>query len=128
MFVTVDLEDKRPLYQQIVDGVKALIARGELREGSTLPSVRQVAGDLGINFNTIATAYRQLQEEGLVTIRHGASAVVSSRRGRVPEEGELRKPLRAALTEMILAGRSEDEIAAAVREELESIGRKGESR
>ena len=47
MFLTVDANDKRPLYQQIIDGVKALIARGDLREGATLPSVRQVAGDLG---------------------------------------------------------------------------------
>ncbi len=58
MFLTVDATDKRPLYQQIVDGVKALIARGDLREGATLPSVRQVAGDLGVNLNTIAVAYR----------------------------------------------------------------------
>ena len=42
IFLTIDAEDKRPLYQQIVDGVKALIARGAVREGTPLPSVRQV--------------------------------------------------------------------------------------
>ena len=62
MFLTVDFNDKRPLYQQVADGIKALIARGVLREGMTLPSVRQVAGDLGVNLNTIAVAYRELQE------------------------------------------------------------------
>ena len=67
MFLTIDASDKRPLYQQIVDGVKALIASGVLREGMTLPSVRQVANDLGVNLNTIAVAYRQLQDEGLLT-------------------------------------------------------------
>lgn len=82
MFLTVDANDKRPLYQQIVDGVKALIAGGTLREGMTLPSVRQVAGDLGVNLNTIAVAYRQLQEEGFLAVRHGAGAVVASRRAR----------------------------------------------
>jgi DNA-binding transcriptional regulator YhcF (GntR family) len=41
MFLTVDANDKRPLYQQVVDGIKALIARGGLREGAALPSVRQ---------------------------------------------------------------------------------------
>jgi GntR family transcriptional regulator len=128
MFLTVDANDKRPLYQQIVDGVKALIARGDLREGVTLPSVRQVAGDLGVNLNTIAFAYRQLQEEGFLTVRHGAGAVVSSRRAHDVEEDELRKPLRTVLTQLILAGRSDREIVAAVRQELERIHRKGDSR
>jgi len=128
MFLTVDADDKRPLYQQIVDGVKALIARGHLREGTALPSVRQVANDLGVNLNTIAVAYRQLQEEGFLRVRHGAGAVVSSRRARVVEEEELLKPLRTALTQLILAGRSDKEIAAVVRQELESIRAKGDSR
>ena len=128
MFLTVDTNDKRPLYQQIIDGVKALIARGDLREGATLPSVRQVAGDLGVNLNTIAVAYRQLQEEGFVQVRHGAGAVVSSRRGRTVDEDALRKPLRTAVTQMVLAGRSEREIRAAVEQELAFINQKGDSR
>ena len=127
MFLTVDANDKRPLYQQIIDGVKALIARGDLHEGATLPSVRQVAGDLGVNLNTIAVAYRRLQEEGFLTIRHGASAVVSSRWARTVDEDELRKPLRTALTQLILAGRSDQEITAAVQQELELIHQKGDS-
>ena len=47
MFVTVDERDARPLYQQLVDEIKTLIARGELEEGTLLPPVRQVASDLG---------------------------------------------------------------------------------
>lgn len=125
MFLTIDADDKRPLYQQIVDGIKALIARGDLREGMALPSVRQVAGDLGVNLNTIAVAYRQLQQEGFLNVRHGAGSVVSSRRTSV-EAGELRKPLRTALTQMVLAGMKDREIVAITREELESL-RKGAS-
>jgi GntR family transcriptional regulator len=128
MFLTVDADDKRPLYQQIVDGVKELIARGDLREGMMLPSVRQVAGDLGVNLNTIAVAYRQLQEEGLLWVRHGTGAVVSSRRALEVAEEELRKPLRAAMTQLLLSGWSDREIAAAVRQELEWIHQKGDSR
>jgi len=127
MFLTVDATDKRPLYQQIVDGVKALIARGDLREGATLPSVRQVAGDLGVNLNTIAVAYRRLQEEGFLAIRHGTGTVVLSRRARAVEEEELLQPLRTALTQLILAGRSDREITAAVQQELEFIHQEGDS-
>jgi len=121
MFLTIDAADKRPLYQQIVDGVKALIARGHLREGTTLPSVRQVAGDLGVNLNTIAVAYRQLQEEGFLTVRHGAGAVVSSKRGGSAETDELRSHLRIAVTELVLAGFKDREIVDAVRQELRSL-------
>jgi GntR family transcriptional regulator len=56
MFLTLQANDKRPIYQQITDGIKSLIAAGDLGEGMTLPSVRQVAGDLGINLNTVAVA------------------------------------------------------------------------
>jgi GntR family transcriptional regulator len=128
MFLKIDADDKRPLYQQIVDGVKALIASGELREGMTLPSVRQVANDLGVNLNTIAVAYRQLQEEGFLQVRHGAGAVLSSRRARSVEEEELRKSLRTALTQLVLGGRSDRQIVAAVRQELALIRQKGDSR
>ena len=107
MFLTIDTNDKRPLYQQIVDGIKALIACGDLREGMALPSVRQVAGDLGVNLNTIAIAYRQLQDEGFLSVRHGAGAVVSSGRGHEVEVSDLRKSLRTVLTQMILGGLSD---------------------
>ena len=127
MFLTIDVDDKRPLYQQIIDGVKALMARGDLREGATLPSVRQMAGDLGVNLNTIAVAYRRLQEEGFLAIRHGTGTVVTSRRARAVEEEELRQPLRTALTQWILAGRSDTEIAAVVEQELRTIHQEGES-
>jgi GntR family transcriptional regulator len=118
MFLTLQANDKRPAYQQIVDGIKALIARNELREGVMLPSIRQVAGDLGINLNTVATAYRQLQDEGFVTVRHGAGAVISSRTPHPIDEAELCQPLRTALTELVLAGRTNQEIEEAVRREL----------
>ncbi len=125
MFITVDFEDKRPIYQQVVDGVKALIASGELREGMALPSVRQVAGDLGVNLNTVANAYRQLQEEGFLKVRHGSGAVVSSRRGSSAEQKEARKTLRTVITQLVLTGYSNEGIADLVRQELASLQKKG---
>src|ERR1044072_1059467 len=80
MFVTVDERDARPLYQQVVDEIKTLIARGELEEGTLLPPVRQVASDLGVNLNTVAFAYRRLQREGLIRVKHGSGAVVISQK------------------------------------------------
>ncbi len=128
MFLTVDLDGKRPIYQQVVDGVKALIASGDLREGMTLPPVRQVAADLGVNLNTVAIAYRQLQEEGFLTVRHGSGAVVSSRQGRQVEEGELRRSLRTVLTGLVLAGFDDRDVMGLVRQELAALRQKGAPR
>ncbi|MDP9049131.1 MAG: GntR family transcriptional regulator [Acidobacteriota bacterium] len=128
MFLTLQSDDKRPIYQQITDGIKALIARGDLREGMTLPSVRQVAGDLGVNLNTVAVAYRQLQDEGFANVRHGAGAVIAARNAWSVDGDELRQPLRTALTQMVLTGLSATEIMAAVRQELELLQEKGGTR
>src|SRR5215510_7833759 len=104
MWITVDANDRRPVYQQVADEIKALIARGELAEGAALPPVRQLAADLGVNLNTIAVAYRELQSEGLLAVKHGSGAVVASRTTSEHSDDELRRPLRSALTQLVLAG------------------------
>lgn len=121
MYIVVDENDRRPIYQQVVDEIKNLIARGELPEGTLLPPVRQVAADLGVNLNTIATAYRELQREGLINVRHGAGATVAPRIAQEKSDGELRKPLRAALTQLVLAGLPKAEIMAMVSDELRGL-------
>lgn len=121
MFIVIDENDKRPIYRQVADEVKALIARGDLAEGATLPPVRQMASDLGVNLNTIATAYRDLQAEGLITVRHGSGAVVTSRTASGQTAEELRKPLRAALTQFSLAGLKRAEIMNILSEELNAL-------
>ena len=125
MIIRVDPADARPIYRQIADEIKALIARGALREGEPLPSVRQVAADLGVNLNTIATAYRELQEEGLITVRHGSGAVVTSRTTRDTTRADLRKPLQTSLTQLALAGLTRAEILAMVERELKDLMKGG---
>jgi GntR family transcriptional regulator len=121
MFVTVDERDARPLYQQLVDEIKTLIARGELGAGTMLPPVRQVASDLGVNLNTVAYAYRRLQQEGLIRVRHGSGAVVVSQTLREKPDDRLRTQLRTALTQLILAGLKPPEIRTLINEELEEL-------
>jgi GntR family transcriptional regulator len=123
MLLTIDTNDPRPIYQQVADGIKELIARGKLEEGAALPPVRQLAADLGINLNTIATAYRQLQEDGLITIKHGSGAVVASRTTTERSQDELLRPLRTALTELVLAGLSSSKILNMVIRELSLVAK-----
>jgi GntR family transcriptional regulator len=121
MFITIDETDVRPIYRQIAEEIKALIARGELPEGAPLLSVRQLAANLGLNLNTIATAYRELQAEGLVTIRHGTGVTVASTRANEKSDSDLRKPLRAALTGLILSGLARQQIMSIVGSELRDL-------
>jgi GntR family transcriptional regulator len=118
MYITIDDRDTRPLYQQVVDEIKGLIAAGELAEGTTLPPVRQVAADLGVNLNTIAYAYRQLQKQGLVRIRHGSGAIVTSKVLKETTDDQLRSQLGNALTHLALAGLKRSEIRMLVENEL----------
>ncbi len=121
LYITIDERDGRPIYRQVVDGIKELIARGELEKGSSLPPVRQVAADLGVNLNTVAFAYRSLQKDGLVKIRHGAGAVVVSQVLGGKSEEQLLTQLRAALTQLVLAGLTRGEISALVSNELHAL-------
>jgi GntR family transcriptional regulator len=121
MFLTIDANDGRSIYQQVADGIKGLIVRGDLKEGTALPPVRQLANDLGVNLNTIATAYRELQKEGLLAVKHGSGSVVASRTAAERNQDELLRPLRTALTELVLAGLKPSKIIEIVIHELRTV-------
>ena len=121
MIIVIDQNDSRPIYQQIADEIRILIARGDLIENAPLPAVRQLASDLGVNLNTVATAYRELQNEGLLAIKHGAGAVVASRTSVQKSEDNLRKPLRSALANLFLAGLNWGEIMNLVVDEMRGL-------
>ena len=74
----IDNASDRPVYQQIIDQVKRDIALGRLIKDEKLPTVRQLARQLAINPNTIAKAYRQLEQEGIIVTKPGTGAFVAS--------------------------------------------------
>ena len=74
----IDNAVDRPVYLQIIDQVKRDIALGRLAAEERLPTVRQLARQLAINPNTIAKAYRQLEQDGIILTRAGAGAFVAN--------------------------------------------------
>ncbi len=74
--ITIDFRLRTPIAEQVRDQIRALIAEGTLRPGSQLPTVRQLAAALRINFNTVARAYRMLAAEGLISVQHGRGTFV----------------------------------------------------
>ena len=65
-----------PLYVQLIEQIKHALETGSLRVGEQLPSVRQMAEDALINPNTVVRAYRELQQEGIIELRHGSGAFI----------------------------------------------------
>lgn len=121
----IDLESPVAVYRQIVDGLRASLVEGELHPGDELPSVRRLALELGITFNTVAQAYRLLADEGWLDLQHGKRATVVDRSapvgaGREATEG-FRRRVRELVAQMLAAGLSAHEVAAELRAAAERI-------
>ncbi len=77
MIIAIDLDSNRPLYLQIVDGIRAALVSGEVQPGDRLPAGRDLAEALDVNLETVQRAYRKLSDEGIVTSRVGRGTRVS---------------------------------------------------
>ena len=122
MRLKIDPESPVPIYVQIEEQVRALIAAGQLRPGDQLPTIRQLAVDLGVNYNTVARAYLELERAGVITTQRGRGTFVAgapdeARQAQLRAE-KLRALLRAAIDEALRLGYNRDEIAAAFQEEM----------
>jgi DNA-binding transcriptional regulator YhcF (GntR family) len=111
----IDLNSPIPAYRQIVDAIRILLVHGKLAPGAELPSVRHVARDLGVHFNTVAESYRMLADEGWLDLRHGRGAKVVKREIPTPSPEHLeafQQRLRALLAEMMAMGSSPESLHA----------------
>ena len=76
MNIDINLQSGVPIYIQLTDQIKHQVAIGELKPGDQLPTVRQLAADLRVNFNTIARSYRLLDEAGIISTQHGRGTFI----------------------------------------------------
>ncbi len=94
--ITVDLRDRKQLYEQLVDNIKNLILIGELKADDKLPSVRSLARELGINPNTIQKAYSELERCGVILTLPGRGSIV------IAQVDELKREQLSMLTETLI--------------------------
>jgi GntR family transcriptional regulator len=97
MVFDLDFRSHVPIYVQIMERIKSLIATGQLGSGDQLPTVRQLAADLRVNFNTVARAYRLLDEAGVISTQQGRGTYVL----QPLSEGESEHLRQAALDGLI---------------------------
>lgn len=121
--IAIDLESATPLEEQIRLALRQLIALGKLASGDPLPSVRQLAGDLGVHWNTVARAYRRLQEEGLLMVLRGRGVFVRSGPGSTARRDpatrdRLLAKLREVFADARLVGLSPADLRRLLHQEL----------
>lgn len=81
MFLPIDTASGLPIYRQIIDQVRRMVASGLLHPGEKLDSVRDLSATLGINSLTVAKAYQELEREGVIEMRRGLGMFVGSPKG-----------------------------------------------
>jgi DNA-binding transcriptional regulator YhcF (GntR family) len=119
MLLSIEPDGPVPIYQQIRDRVVEAIAGGQAPAGSTLPSLRQLAVDLGVNFHTVNKSYDLLRQEGLVRLTRKSGAVVHRDPGSGPADPaytqEWAARLRTLLAEAAVQGMGPGEIVERCR-------------
>lgn len=122
MIVEIDKASRIPIYNQIKEQIKGMIHAGRLHTGDQLPTIRELAVDLSINFNTVALAYRDLANEGVIITERGKGTFVAS----TPNEEQMIEIRREMLTDLVAAllheserlGYSPEEVWKNMREQM----------
>jgi GntR family transcriptional regulator len=124
MLLSINEQDPRPVYVQIVIQIKEQILKGSLKPGDELPSVRELAASLGINMHTVRRAYLLLRDQKLLVFRLGQQAKVARLRDQPVSSGEVRiigERLQELITEAFLLGLSPDGFRNLVNAQMEKL-------
>ncbi|MGI5978819.1 MAG: GntR family transcriptional regulator [Oscillospiraceae bacterium] len=113
---SINYRDARPIYEQVKDGLRVAILTGAMQKDEKCPSVRELAGQLAINPNTIQKAYRELEAEGYIYSVPGKGNFVSECREAMSlRKTELYAKLDGTVTELMHVGETADSISAHIR-------------
>ncbi|MBO4901241.1 MAG: GntR family transcriptional regulator [Lachnospiraceae bacterium] len=117
--IQINYQDKRPIYEQVVERFRQLIVKGVLSEDDKIPSVRNLAIDLSINPNTIQKAYQELERLGFIyTVKGRGNFVCGRDRWMEDETTEVLQQLKTCVHELISLGMQGDGIVDTVRTEV----------
>lgn len=123
--INIDPRSSTPIYEQIELGIKELILKGALKPNEKLPSVREMAGILTINPNTISKAYGELEREGIIeTLRGRGTFVTDNYKGKVDEKKmeSIGMELRKLILEANYSGLTKNDFMELVSETFEKLG------
>ncbi|MDY3250890.1 MAG: GntR family transcriptional regulator [Candidatus Choladocola sp.] len=116
MLIEIDFQSEEAIYMQLRNQIILGIATSMIREGDPLPSVRQLADDIGINMHTVNKAYSVLRQEGFVTIDRRKGAVIALDANKREAAEEMRQRLQVVLAKGICKNISRQEVHEMVDE------------
>lgn len=126
--IQITTGDPRPIFKQIVDGVRMQVAMGHIGPGDALPSYRGLAAQLTINPNTVAKAYSLLTSQGLLESRKGLGLFVAMPReilSRDEKEQRLNRAIDTFVTETVDLNWTDDQIIKRLKSALSRISQPG---
>ncbi|MGL5021363.1 MAG: GntR family transcriptional regulator [Mycoplasmatales bacterium] len=127
MILSIDLESKKSIFKQLQSQIIKAIANGELKDGDVLPSIREMASDLGINMHTVNKAYSALKEDGYVSISKRGVSIENRANYEANKDyiEELEQQLELNITKAITKGIEKEDIEEIINKIYKSF-KKGE--
>lgn len=120
----ISTSSRQPIYRQLQGQVREAVARGKLRPGEKLPSVRELSRELVVNPNTIARAYTELERDGVLHARQGMGVYVAEQTHELTKTArrkQLTELLDRLLTEAVHLGFAKEELLHALSERAEKF-------
>ena len=116
MLIEIDFNSEEAIYMQLRNRIIMGIARSEIQEGDTLPSVRQLADNIGINMHTVNKAYTVLKQEGIIQLDRRRGAVIALDVDKLEAVEDMRRQLRIVLAKGRCKNISKEEVHELVEE------------
>ncbi len=130
MLIDLSGQSMQPIYERIMDQYKELIAKGVLREGDKVPSVRELSAQLLVNPNTVSRAYQELERQGIITTVRGKGTFVAQTADSPGMERERIEQLRLELRRLVVEARhlkvQQEQFLSWVQEEIARFWREEE--
>lgn len=117
--ISIDNKSSTPIYEQIIEQMKYHIAKGNLKEGDPIPSVRKLALDMSITPGTVAKAYQELERDHIIETVRGKGTFIASSIDFKPDDNkleEVKKSFRSGILELKMMGLTSKEVTAIVNE------------
>lgn len=127
MIIRVEPESDIPIYTQLSNQIIEGIARGDLRPGDSLPSVRSFAADLGVNMHTVSKSYHQLEKKGIIRIVPKSGAIIRTQdelKCNGPYNEQFIEACKPVIAEALVVGLTKKEIESLVSTVIENFRKK----
>lgn len=117
MMIQIEPQSEIPIYTQLTNQIIDGIARGQIKRGDSLPSVRSLAGDLGVNMHTVNKSYHELEKRGIIRIVPKSGAIIQPQMvltSESPQYQHINDELKTVIAEALVLGMKAEQIEGLV--------------